>query len=138
MKVTELPFNKLIGLEYSDDSEYLITLNNNIAYTNHIGTVHAAALYALGEATCAQYLAIHFKEEKDEYVPILRKSVVKYKRPAKGIIFGNAVLQNITIKEIKNQLILKGRVLFELHVSLIDQEKNAVMHGEFEWFVSKI
>ena len=48
MDVTRLPFNRLIGLEAADiDSGFLVTLPEGDQYTNHLGTVHAAALLAV-------------------------------------------------------------------------------------------
>ena len=47
MDVTELPFNRLIGLEAApSQSGFLVSLPDRSQYTNHLGTVHASALLA--------------------------------------------------------------------------------------------
>ena len=47
MDVTELPFNRLIGLEpAAPDSGFLVSLPAGTQYANHLGTVHAVALLA--------------------------------------------------------------------------------------------
>ena len=51
MDILSLPFNKFIGMEPSSDSAYLLTLPAKTEYENHIQTVHAAALFALAEAS---------------------------------------------------------------------------------------
>ena len=50
MDVTKIPFNALIGLAHSDEPKYLLMLPVDEKYTNHLGTVHAGALFALAEA----------------------------------------------------------------------------------------
>lgn len=44
MDVTQLPFNRLVGLIPADaDSDFLVTLPNGPQYLNHIGTVVLSA-----------------------------------------------------------------------------------------------
>ena len=51
MNVTQLPFNRLLGLELgADDNSSLVCLPDGPQYTNHLGTVHASALLAVAEA----------------------------------------------------------------------------------------
>ncbi len=41
MDVTQLPFNKFIGLKFSDRPAYLLMLDNQPEFRNHLDTVHA-------------------------------------------------------------------------------------------------
>lgn len=57
MDVTQLPLNRLLGLESAPArSEFLVSLPDGPQYTNHIGTVHAIALLAVAEAGSAAFL----------------------------------------------------------------------------------
>ena len=61
MDVTKLPFNHLIGIELGDPgSDFLISLPDDVKYTNHLGTVHASALFAVAEAASGLFLLRHF------------------------------------------------------------------------------
>ena len=51
MKITDLPFNQLIGITAAEKDDGMLCLPNDVRYTNHLGTVHASALLALAEAT---------------------------------------------------------------------------------------
>jgi acyl-coenzyme A thioesterase PaaI-like protein len=57
MDVISLPFNRLIGLEAgSPESGFLLSLPAGVQYTNHLGTVHASALFAVAEAASGVFL----------------------------------------------------------------------------------
>ncbi|MFY8022029.1 MAG: YiiD C-terminal domain-containing protein [Bacteroidia bacterium] len=138
MHITELPFNRLIGLSVSDSPAYLLKLSDDVQYTNHVQTVHAAALFALAEGTCGHFLQIHFEAEAKNMFPLLRKSELKYKKPAKGAIYSKAELLGSDIDSIKNELLHKTRLSLLIQVNLYDENQTQVFQGEFEWFVSKI
>jgi acyl-coenzyme A thioesterase PaaI-like protein len=53
--ITKVPFNQLLGISLSNqDTDFLLQLDNRKEYTNHLDTVHAAALFALAEGSGAQ------------------------------------------------------------------------------------
>ena len=49
MDGTQLPFNRLVGLETST-GDLLVSLQAGPQHGNHLGTVHASALLAVAEA----------------------------------------------------------------------------------------
>ena len=55
MKITDLPFNWLIDIKLSADTAYLLSLDDKENDTNHLGTVHASALFSLAEATSGHF-----------------------------------------------------------------------------------
>lgn len=137
MSIIELPFNELIGLTFSQDPAYLLSLKRDLKYTNHLGTVHAAALYALAEATCGQFLLLNFPEFKNNLIPVVRTAEVKYKKPAMGQIHSTAILLETSIENLKIQLKDKNRALIKLKVDLFDETKLNVMSSTFDWFISQ-
>lgn len=138
MKIIDLPFNKLIGLSESNDDGYILKLNEDIKYTNHIGTVHASALYALAEGTCGEFLLRNFPEYKDVLIPVVRKCELKYKKPATGQINSIANIIEDTKAAIEEQLKTRNRAIIKLKVDLFDMQKVNVMTADFEWFISKM
>lgn len=134
--ITKVPFNQLLGISLSKDSDFLLQLDNRKEYTNHLDTVHAAALFALAEGSGAQLLLKAFPEEIiDNVIPVLRKVDVSYKKPAIGIIKSKAILKENTIENISAELQAKKRVLITTMVELFDEQNVKVFVANFEWFV---
>lgn len=136
MKITDLPFNKIIDIKLSDDKDHLLRLDAKKDYTNHLGTVHASALFSLAEATSGQFLLINFPEYDSGLIPVVRQVEVKYKKPANGKILSTAILIDHTIDEIKEQLETRKRTSLRLKIDLYDSDKVNVMTGIFEWFIT--
>lgn len=138
IKITDIPFNKLIDINVSSEKDYLLSIDDKIDYTNHLGTVHASALFSLAEATSGYFLMTNFPEFKSGIIPVVRKVDVKYKKPANGKIDSTASLIGQSIDEIKNQLSTRKRVSLTLKIELFDVNNINVMTGHFEWFVTTL
>ena len=135
--ITKVPFNKLLGISLADNPEYLLQLDAKEEYTNHLGTVHAAALFALAEGSGAQLLLKLFPEEIiDNVIPVLRNVEVGYKKPATGVVVSTASLKDTTMELVTEQLLSKKRVLIVTPVDLFDESKTKVFSANFEWFVA--
>jgi acyl-coenzyme A thioesterase PaaI-like protein len=136
MDITKVPFNKLLGISLSKDSNFLLQLDAREEYTNHLGTIHAAALFALAEGSGAQFLLNAFPNEiVQNSIPVLRKVEVNYKKPANGIIVSSAIIKNDTIENITHHLTKKKRALVTTIVDLYDSQQVKVFTGNFEWFI---
>ena len=136
MDVTAIPFNKFIGLEISDRPDYLMMLPARERFMNHIGTVHASALFALAEATSGLFLLQEF-EGRTDLGSVVRKVETRYRNPAGGAIYSAAALaggKEALSKDIEE----RGRGFINVVVDLFDADKKPVMRSEFEWFVTKI
>lgn len=136
MDVFEIPYNKYIGLEKSSDDRYLLMLSDKVDYLNHLGTVHASALFALAEATSGFFLLNEFQGMAD-VLPVVRKVETKYKKPAQGMIFSKANFVQTDKGIILDELDARQRTLLTVSVVLYDAEQNNVMQSDFEWFVAK-
>jgi acyl-coenzyme A thioesterase PaaI-like protein len=133
MDIFSLPFNKFLGLAPSPDPAYLMVLPAKTEYENHLQTVHAAALFALAEASSGLFLLREFADVENA-VPVVRNADVKYRKPAKGVIFSTASL-GIDKAELLLSLHNKHRALVPVHVSLYDTNAVLVMQATFNWFV---
>lgn len=136
MNVTELPFNKFIGLKSSDNPVYFLMLENKPEYCNHLETVHASAQFALAEATSGHFL-INELTELNDVIPVVRKVEVKYRKPAIGKIYSIAKIQGIEKKVVLETVREKGRILLNVEVSIFDEGGRLVMQSQFEWFIVK-
>lgn len=85
MDVTQLPFNRLIGLEPAPaDSGFLVSLPEGPQYTNHLGTVHASALLAVVEAGSGAFLLRHLGQAEG-FVPVVRRLECKFRSRLRGV-----------------------------------------------------
>jgi len=137
MEILDIPFNRFIGLKYSTNPEYLMMLENREEYHNHLGTVHAGALFVLSEATSGYFLQNEFKQLTN-VIPVVRKVETKFRKPANGSIFSKASLVEATPQQIIDELNTRQRTLVSISVLLFDGEKVNVMQANFEWFITKM
>ena len=135
MDVTEIPFNSFIKIRRSEESEYLLELDCAENYLNHINTVHASAQFALAEATSGEFLLRTFKEYDDDIIPVVRKSGLKFRKPAEGKIRSKAFMDGNEIHRVREELITKGRAVINVRVEIFDVKNNLTLQSEFEWFV---
>ena len=133
MDIPAIPFNHLIGLEISDDPEYLMVLPAKQEHENHLQTVHASALFALAEASSGLCLLREFSDLA-HVVPVVRNVEVKYRKPGQGMIRSKASL-NIGKAAVLETLNTKHRALIPVQVTLHDATPVLIMQATFEWFI---
>jgi len=137
MDVTQLPFNRLLGLESAPaGSEFLVSLPDGPQYTNHIGTVHAIALLAVAEAGSAAFLIRHFGD-RDGFVPLVRRLESKFRKPARGRVSARASVPAEEIARWSVELTTRGRVTAAVPVEIIDSGGVVVLTAVVEWFISR-
>jgi acyl-coenzyme A thioesterase PaaI-like protein len=137
MEILEIPFNRFVSLKYSTNPEYLMMLDNREEYHNHLGTIHASALFALAEATSGFFLQQEF-HNLTNVIPVVRKVETKFKKPATGSIFSKASFVEATPQIIIDELNAKQRALVRVRISLFDSDHKNVMQSDFEWFITKL
>jgi len=138
MDVTQLPFNKFIGLQKTGgDANYQVSLPAGEKYTNHLGTVHASALFAAAEAGSGDFLLGKFGSAEG-LAPVVRRAELKFKKPAKGSIYSSASVKDGDIERALSELEVKGRALITVFMKVVDEGGGVVLTAEFEWFIAKI
>ena len=55
-KVIDLPYSKLIGIELSENPEYLTEIKYNKDLRNHLNTFHASVIYSFAEISSGVFL----------------------------------------------------------------------------------
>lgn len=141
MDVTKIPFNEFLGIERCEPAEEsLFALHDSPRYVNHVNTVHASVQFALGEAASGEYLLRRFADlaEKETLVPLVRRSEVKYKKPAYGTIKAAASMEDDVVSQTLVALKEKGRAIIPVSVNVTDSRGNTTMTAVYEWFVQKV
>jgi len=138
MDITQIPFNKFIEITPSSADDCALELAFNDHLKNHLGTFHASAQFALAEACSGLALQRHFPHLADAVIPVLRKSELKFRRPAQSAILATAHLDAKTKEEFELHLRKKGRAAITVPVEITDQQGNITLSGVYEWYVQKI
>lgn len=137
MEITHLPFNAFVGLEVcSNDNEGILSLPARNEYANHVGTVHASALFALAEASSGSHLQRNFPNDGAEVSAMLRASEIKYRRPATGQIYSTGRIDKEKHDKCIKMLEKKGKGRISIEIELWDELEVLVATAQFDWFLS--
>lgn len=138
MDVTALPFNRHVGVEkYEDKTNGIFQLPDDSRYHNHLGTVHASALFALAEATSGQFLVEHLVLDPETIVPVLRRGDIKYRKPAMGAVYSRGTLVAEDWKHFHETFDRKRRALISFAIEILNQEEVVVALASYEWFIAE-
>ena len=138
MDVTELPFNRFVGIQKCVNSEDgIFYLPEQPQYLNHIETVHASALFSLAEASSGQFLAQHLKLDADSIIPVLRRGEIKYRKPATGKIRSRGTFDAEAWDQFHDSFARKRRALIAFAIEILDQDNRVVALASYEWFVTE-
>ena len=137
MDITQLPFNKLIGIQRMDPAKGICCLPEDPKYLNHIGTVSAPALFALAEASSGEFLLQNILLDEGTFIPILRKAEIKYRKPAKGAIYSQGILDEGAWELFHQSFARKKRAAISFTINLLDNADVVVASGNYEWFVTE-
>ena len=138
MNILELPFNQHIGLKLTQhEGQEVICLEPDAYHRNHVGTIHAGALYSLAEAASGHALLNRIDLKPDETTAVLRSAKVKYRKPATERLIALASVDESTVSACAQQLEAKGRAFIDVHVRVLSGENDEVFAGEFSWFVNQ-
>jgi acyl-coenzyme A thioesterase PaaI-like protein len=138
MNIIEIPFNKFIEIRTDEKDECDLYLDFNDHLKNHLGTFHASAQFALAEACSGYCLQKQFSYLEGSAVPVLRKSEIKFKKPALLSIKAKGEILPDQIEQFKQQFKEKGRATILVMIKVTAQDGTVTMTGTYEWFVQRI
>ena len=135
--VTELPFNRFLGIEIASDPAHVLRLPAGAQYLNHLGTVHASAQLALAEASSGEFLlrALGFASGA---VPVVRRLESKFRKPANGAVTSSISARPETLEQARADLAAKGRAMISVAVELHDESGAHTLSATVEWFITRI
>jgi acyl-coenzyme A thioesterase PaaI-like protein len=133
--VTQLPFNRLIGLEAANGG-LLVSLPAGPQYTNHLGTVHASALLAVAEAGSGAFLAARLGDPAG-FIPVVRRLEAKFRRPASGRVSARATVPDGEVGRWVAELSTRGRVSAAVPIEVVDAAGVVVLSATVEWFIAR-
>jgi len=135
MEVTEIPFNRHIGISEKEGS---LELGESGHLQNHLGTVHGSAQFSLAEAASGAFLLGRFPELVGRVVPVVRTSEIKFRRPASGTLKALASVSDESADSFMAQFEKKGRGLITVSVDVRDSEGTVTATARYDWFVQSM
>lgn len=133
MDVMKIPFVEKVGITRKAEGELALPLCEDVM--NHLQTVHAAAQFALAETASGDALLRLFPGLEGEFVPVLRDSCLKFKRPASSEVKAFASAQDSDVDRFLERLQRKGRASLTVDVQVQDIDGVVTSHGAFNWYV---
>jgi acyl-coenzyme A thioesterase PaaI-like protein len=131
MRVSELPFNKHIGIQ---DDNGVVTIAVKDLHMNHLGTVHATAIYGVAEAGSGQFIIDKFGEEFPDALAVTRAGIVKYKSAAMEDISAEVTNSEPDPRQASDRLRKKGAAKIAVEVS-VHSNNEIVAIATFDWFI---
>ena len=130
-----VPYAQQTGIEkFTEDT---LTLKYEACVGNHLGTLHAGALYTLAESQSGLFLQRLFPSLEGKVVPLLREGSMKYKRPVEDAVYAAANVSDEVLEKFEMMFAKKGRGSITVSVLLKDEAGHVCAEGIFGWFVQK-
>ena len=107
-----------------------------VELTNHIASVHAGALFTVGETASGAAMLGAFASLIGQVRPVTRKSEIRYLRIARGEITARGQLSEAP-DAIRARLEANGKVDFDVEVRLTDPAGQTVAQMSVTWNLSR-
>lgn len=132
--IDAVPFARLAGVAIDEVARgrSTATLQQREALSNHVGTMHAAALFALGEAASGAAMAGALAPVILKVRPVASESRIRYLNAARGTIRAHASVAQ-DADALVQQLQQQGRLRFEVQVAFSDEAGEPVAEMTVEW-----
>ncbi len=133
-----IPFNVHLGLETITVAadHGVVRLPDAEHLRNHVGSQHAGALFAAGEAASGAAFVGSFLDIMGEITPLAESAEIAYRKLAKGEIKATARF-NEDRDAIRATLDAEGRVRFPIEVELTDAQGVVVAEMTVRWYVRR-
>jgi acyl-coenzyme A thioesterase PaaI-like protein len=133
-----IPFNSHIGLEVTEvaDGRGVVQLPDDKKLHNHVGSQHAAGLFAAGEAASGAAFMGAFAEHLAGLTPLARSAEIEYSKLAKGAITATATLGE-DVEKLLAKLESDGKIEFPVAIEMADADGQVVAGMTVSWHVRK-
>lgn len=136
MNIQEVPFNRFLGIQPSARTGYILELADHESLMNHLGTLHAGALFSLAEATSGEFLLRQFHNSELDIIPVVRKADIKYSRLAESVVYSTADFVDNSVDEVYAGLKEKGKVIIQVNVGLYNEANEKIAASTVHWFLA--
>ncbi|VXC78242.1 conserved hypothetical protein [Oceanicaulis sp. 350] len=133
-----VPFATVTGVELVEVSPErgVARLAKRPEVENHIQTMHAGAMFTLGEAASGAALGGVLGDQLLAARPVAADASIKYLKTGKTDLTATAVA-NSDAETIRKELEEAGKVVFDINVAITDAEDVTVAEMVVNWHVKK-
>lgn len=133
-----VPFATVTGVELVEVSPErgVARLKKRPEVENHIQTMHAGAMFTLGEAASGAALGGVLGELLMSARPVAADASIKYLKTGKTDLIATATA-NSDAESIRKELAEIGKVVFDINVAITDAENVTVAEMLVNWHVKK-
>lgn len=134
---TIVPFQNFVGATLLEVSDGFATaqLEQRDEITNHIQTLHAGAMFTLGEAASGAAMAGALAPVILEMRPVAATADIAFKKIAKGTLTATAKTSRPG-SELMQTIKDEGKVVFDVNVDIADAAGETVVEMVVNWHVS--
>ncbi len=134
-----VPFAKFIGVELQEVSgeRGVATLVKRGEVENHIQTMHAGAMFTLGEAASGAAMGGLLADQMLSVRPVAANASIKYVKTAKTDITAIAKA-SVSQEAALGTLNADGKVVFDVHVDIQDADANTCAEMTVAWHIKKV
>jgi acyl-coenzyme A thioesterase PaaI-like protein len=133
-----IPFNVHLGVETITVAEDhgVVRLPDDERLRNHVGSQHAGALFAAGEAASGAAFVGAFLSIMGEITPLAESAEIAYRKLAKGEITATGRFTEDS-DELKAKLNADGRIRFPVEVEMTSEDGTVVAEMTVKWYVRR-
>jgi uncharacterized protein (TIGR00369 family) len=133
-----VPFASFLGMEYAEvgPGHAVLRLRDDPAKHNHIGTLHAGALFALAESASGVAVIAAFAERLAGVTPLAARAEITYRKVARGDVTATARIEG-ALDEILATLDGEGVVRFPVVVDLTDPDGQVCAVVTVDWHLRR-
>jgi acyl-coenzyme A thioesterase PaaI-like protein len=132
-----VPFQNTVGVTLLDlgDGVASAELSQREAVSNHIGSMHAGAMFTLGEAASGAAMAGALAPIILQMRPVAATSQIAFKKVAKGTLIAHAKTSR-SGAELMQAIKEDGKVAFDVAIDIRDAQDDTVVEMSINWYVS--
>lgn len=129
-----VPMVGTLNIEFLELSPQRVVLRlpDQPAYYNHIGGMHAGAMFTLAETATGAIVLGNFGKLADRAVPLAVESTIRYKKIARGPMYAEALMHD-SPESIVATLDAGQRPEWRIEVSLATEDWTVTGEATFLW-----
>lgn len=131
---TAVPMVGTLNIEFLElaPQRVVLRLPDQGDYHNHIGGLHAGAMFTLAETATGAIVLGNFGMHLDRAVPLAVESTIRFLKIARGPMYAEAIMKE-TPEEIMAQLDAGQRPQWTIAVSLATEDWTVTGEATFLW-----
>ncbi len=133
----QMPFLEKVGLKivYVERGKVRVELPFDPSNTNHLGTIHAGALFTIAET--AGGLVATSAAIPGDVVGVAKSGTIRYKKPAKGLIYVEEEVDTEWVADKFKQALEEGKADIPITVNIKDESGDVVAEVDLVYHIRK-